>query len=101
MADKFYPPFPKKHVIGQYTFVEPDFKVKFPIFHCCQSHNAENLHQNQNNNSHQNLNNNKTIINNTKIPTQPQTVHEQKSTTTLQPSELSILYLHLVLRQLQ
>ena len=83
MADKFYPPFPKKHVIGQYTFVEPDFKVKFPIFHCCQSHNAgcnsfdtnfdfniytttENLHQNQNNNSHQNLNNNKTIINNTK-----------------------------------
>ncbi|CAK5077696.1 unnamed protein product [Meloidogyne enterolobii] len=82
MADKFYPPFPKKHVIGQYTFVEPDFKVKFPAFHCCQSHNAgcnsfdtnfdfdistttQNLHQN--NNFHQNLNNNnKATINNPK-----------------------------------
>uniref|UniRef100_A0A1I8BDD3 DNA 3'-5' helicase n=1 Tax=Meloidogyne hapla TaxID=6305 RepID=A0A1I8BDD3_MELHA len=75
MADKFYPPFPKKYVIGQYTFVEPDFKVKFPVFHCCQSHRdcctSHNTDVDYNisttkENLYQNYNNNKTIINNTK-----------------------------------
>lgn len=33
--DMFYPAFPKRIPFRDYTFVEPDLRVKFPVLRCC------------------------------------------------------------------